>query len=148
MTVRIPKYRLHKPTGQALVEIRGRRIYLGKHNSPASREKYRQLIAELLSHSGAAATAPPLPGQQLYVSNLILDYFRFAKTYYVKNGEPTNEIVAIRCALRRLRRLFGSTVATEFGPKAFNLLRESLIQERFSRKYVNDSMARIARMFR
>ena len=32
MTVRVPKYRLHKGSGQPLVEIDGRRIYLGKHN--------------------------------------------------------------------------------------------------------------------
>ena len=30
MSVRIPKYRLHKASGQALVAINGRRIYLGK----------------------------------------------------------------------------------------------------------------------
>ena len=32
--VRIPKYCLHAPTGQAYVRIRGRMIYLGKHGSP------------------------------------------------------------------------------------------------------------------
>jgi len=52
MSVRIPKYRHHKPTGQALVEIRGHRTYLGKHNSPESREKYRRLIAEYLGSAG------------------------------------------------------------------------------------------------
>ncbi len=46
MTVRIPKYRRHKPTGQALVEIRGRRIYLGKYGASQSREKYHRLVAE------------------------------------------------------------------------------------------------------
>ena len=41
MTIRIPKYRLHKTSGQALVQIRGKRIYLGKHGTPESRERYR-----------------------------------------------------------------------------------------------------------
>lgn len=36
MSVRVPKYRHHKPSGQALVSIRGKRIYLGKHGSGAS----------------------------------------------------------------------------------------------------------------
>jgi len=31
MSLRVPKYRLHKASGQALVQIDGRRIYLGKH---------------------------------------------------------------------------------------------------------------------
>jgi hypothetical protein len=41
MTVRIPKYRLHKGSGQALVEIDGRRIYLGKHDLTPSNEPMR-----------------------------------------------------------------------------------------------------------
>nr|MBA3482772.1 hypothetical protein [Pirellulales bacterium] len=59
MTVRIPKYRFHKGSGQALVEIDGRRIYLGKHNSAESREQYRRLIAALMSPSQPGPNAAP-----------------------------------------------------------------------------------------
>jgi hypothetical protein len=38
MSVRIPKYRLHKGSGQALIQINGHRIYLGTYNSPESKE--------------------------------------------------------------------------------------------------------------
>ena len=38
MARQIPKYRHHKGSGQALVQIDGRRIYLGKFDSPESRE--------------------------------------------------------------------------------------------------------------
>ncbi|BBO33790.1 tyrosine-type recombinase/integrase [Lacipirellula parvula] len=148
MSVRVPKYRLHKATGQALVEIRGRRTYLGKYDSPSSHERYRQIIAEFMSATLASAPTPQKSVKPLQVDELILLYFQFAKSYYVKDDEPTNEIVAIRAALRRLRAMYGSTPVSEFGPKAFKLVRESLIQERLSRKYVNDSMARVARMFR
>lgn len=51
MSVRVPKYRLHKATGQALVEIRGHRTYLGKYDSPSSHECSRQLIAEFMSEA-------------------------------------------------------------------------------------------------
>jgi hypothetical protein len=44
-----PAYRLHKPTGQAVVRIDGRDHYLGKHGAEASQEKYRRLIAEWLT---------------------------------------------------------------------------------------------------
>ena len=63
MTVRIPKYRHHKATGQAFVEIRGTRIYLGKHGSPESRETYRRTIAELMTPGGAERVH--LPGHLL-----------------------------------------------------------------------------------
>lgn len=148
MSVRVPKYRLHKATGQSLVEIRGRRTYLGKYDSPSSHERYRQLIAEFMSAKPAPASTPTTNAAPLRVDELVLLYFQHAKGYYVKNGQPTNEIVAIRAALRRLRSMFGSTPTSEFGPKAFKLVRESLIQEGLSRKYVNDSMGRITRMFR
>ena len=46
----IPNYRLHKATGQAFVELGGRRFYLGKHGSKASKEGYEQRIAEYLAN--------------------------------------------------------------------------------------------------
>ena len=45
---KIPAYRLHKPTGQAVVTLNGRDFYLGRHGSPASRDEYDRLIAEWL----------------------------------------------------------------------------------------------------
>ena len=42
----MPSYRLHKPSGQARTIINGRHIYLGKFNSPDSRQKYARLLAE------------------------------------------------------------------------------------------------------
>ena len=41
MPFRTPKYRLHKGSGQALVQINGERIYLGKYGAEESKEKYR-----------------------------------------------------------------------------------------------------------
>ena len=44
-----PKYRRHKPTGQAVVRIDGRDYYLGEHGSPASKERYAVLMADYLT---------------------------------------------------------------------------------------------------
>jgi hypothetical protein len=43
----LPKYRHHKGTGQAIVQVNGRRHYLGKWNTQASKERYAAFIAEL-----------------------------------------------------------------------------------------------------
>jgi integrase len=146
MSVRLPKYRHHKGSGQALVVIKDQRIYLGKYNSPESKEKYRRCIAQLLSPS------PQIEGPQSEesptINSLILGYYRYAQTYYVKNGKPTDEVYGIRATLSRLRKLYGKSIAKDFGPKAFKLVREAMIQEELSRKYINDSMARIRRMFK
>jgi hypothetical protein len=45
----LPKYRHYKPKDLAVVRLDGRDIYLGKYNSPQSREKYHRTIAEWLS---------------------------------------------------------------------------------------------------
>jgi len=55
---RIPKYRLHTTTGRAVVTTGGREIYLGRYDSPESREKYNRLIAEWLAN-GRTQTGQP-----------------------------------------------------------------------------------------
>ena len=46
MAKRIPSYRLHKASGQAVVVIRGESHYLGQFDTPESRERYERLICE------------------------------------------------------------------------------------------------------
>ena len=44
---KIPSYCKHKPTGQAMVYLNnGKAVYLGRHGTAASREKYQSVIAE------------------------------------------------------------------------------------------------------
>ncbi len=90
MSVKVPKYRHHKHSGQAYVEINGRFHYLGKYDSPESHEEYKRKITAYL----AQREPEPLeaPAICLSVDELVLRYFRFAKTYYVKNGKFTDEI--------------------------------------------------------
>ncbi len=56
MSFRTPKYRRHKGSGQALVQLNGKRIYLGKYGTAESREKYRKLVAEFLAGGQTAGT--------------------------------------------------------------------------------------------
>jgi len=91
MSIRIPKYRLHKGSGQALVQINGDRIYLGTHGSEESKEIYQRLISEWLSN-GRQQVSPSAAGSQakaaLPIKELILAYWHFAENYYSKEGTP------------------------------------------------------------
>jgi len=49
-TIRIPKYRLHRPTGLGVVRLNGRDIYLGLHGTSEGRQKYERVIAEWLAN--------------------------------------------------------------------------------------------------
>lgn len=59
MPRRIPSYRLHRPSGQAVVTLNGRDCYLGRHGTPESRLEYDRLVCEWLA-VGRAATPPPV----------------------------------------------------------------------------------------
>ena len=81
MTIRIrtrpPSYRLHKPTGQAVVTLNGRDHYLGLHGTTESRVRYRRMLAEYLASDGAHGAGTrkrPLTVKQLlktYLDHLL-----------------------------------------------------------------------------
>src|SRR5262245_41021454 len=118
---RIPSYRLHKPTGQAVVRLDGHVHYLGKYRTEASQEAYRRLIAEWLvtQHApptkASAQAAPP----DLTIAALILAFWRHAEQHYRHaDGTPTGELDNLRHALRPVRQLYSHTAAKDFGPLA------------------------------
>ncbi len=45
----LPSYRRHRPSGQAVVTLDSRDIYLGPYRSPESRAKYDRVVAEWLA---------------------------------------------------------------------------------------------------
>ena len=58
---RLPKYRRHS-TGQAFVEIQGRRHYLGVYGGEESKERYQRVIAELCTRPRAKSLADRVRG--------------------------------------------------------------------------------------
>jgi integrase len=143
-SLRVPSYRRHKPTDQAVVTIDGRDIYLGKWNSAASRAEYNRLIGEWL----AAGRRLPVSGNDITVAELSRAYLAHAKSYYVKNGKPTGWLVHIKLVIRHLRTAYGHTRAVKFGPLAFKALRQGLIEKGHSRGYINKLMAIVQRIFK
>ncbi len=82
----IPSCRLHKASGQARVIIDGRHIYLGKYNSPESRQGCARIVAEMSAVSSPAESTPiPLTTALLLVSEVLVKYLEFAEVYYGAN---------------------------------------------------------------
>ncbi len=46
----VPRYCKHRASGQAVVTLNGKDIYLGRYGSRVSRMEYDRLIAEWLAH--------------------------------------------------------------------------------------------------
>jgi hypothetical protein len=57
--VAVPKYRHQKGSGQAFVQANSRRHYLGKWDSPKSKERYAAFVAELAVTPTPTAILPP-----------------------------------------------------------------------------------------
>jgi hypothetical protein len=43
----VPAYRLHKSSGNAIVQAKGQRFYLGRYGAPESRARYAKFVANL-----------------------------------------------------------------------------------------------------
>jgi len=145
---RVPSYRLHKPSGNAVVTIAGKDHYLGTHGSVKSRQEYDRSIAEWLAKG--RPTFEPKAGPNLTIAAFVLAHWRHVKaTYARQTGRGT-----IAPALRHLRKQFGHTPAWEFGPKKLRTLQLLMVDvrtkkgRRFSRRYVNRLIGEIKRAFK
>lgn len=144
-----PAYRIKDNHGSAIAVVTltdsatGKRKdrYLGRSNTPESREKYHRIIAEWEANGRRLPATDG--GQAITVNAMIMAYWRWASEYYT-----TKEAEHIRQALRRLRKLYGSEPATAIGPNAMRLVRTEMIADGWSRPYINKQMIRIAAAFR
>jgi integrase len=142
----LPSYRKHRKSGQAIVTLSGKDHYLGPHGTKASRAEYDRLIGEWLANGRRS------PNQSvetaITVETLLADYWRWAKTYYVKNGKASGEQSSIKIAIRDTRRLYASTSVDDFGPLALEAIRGEMLKRDASRGYINAQIKRIRRIFK
>ena len=147
-TLRTPSYRHHKPSGQAVVTLDGRDIYLGRYGTPQSRAEFDRLLAEWLSNGRRLPAPASAHGTDLCVNELSLAYLAFADGYYTKRGKPTSEPGSIRQTIKPLRQLYGHTLAREFGPLQLKAVRQAMIDAGLCRNEVNKRTGRIVRLFK
>ncbi len=142
-----PPYRRQKaaPHDRAYVVLNGHRIYLGRHGDPESLSRYDRVIAEWL----AGGRRLPVPPDQLTVVELCAAFWIHAKSYYRKpDGSATSSLASYRNLLTRIKRLYGLMPVVNFGPGALRALRQTLIDEDWSRGSINQAMRMIRHIFR
>jgi integrase len=140
---KLPSYRRHKSSGQAVVTLGGRDHYLGKMNSPASKAEYNRVTREWLAGGGVAATP------ELAISELLAAFWRHAKSHYLgADGKPTSEFATYKTLLQRIKAQYGKTPAVEFGPIRLKAFRQSLVDAGLSRGVVNRTISRVRQIFR
>ena len=138
MSDRVPSYRRHKSSGQAVVTLpdglgNRRDVLLSKYGSKESRVEYARVIAEW---EAVGRTLPPQqPTASLSVNELLIRFWAWAEKHYRKpDGNPTGEMKDYQLTLRPLRKLYGLTQAVDFGPLALKALRAEMIRQPVTRR--------------
>ena len=75
-----------------------------------------------------AAIASPQTSAQVLAEHRGADYLEYARRYYVRDGQVTDEVACIEAVIRVWANLFPSLPISEFGPKALKQLREEMIR--------------------
>src|SRR5204863_3249068 len=138
----LPKCFLHRATGQAVVKLAGRFVYLGAFGSEAAQQRYRRVVAEWNARGAFE------PGAVVLVKHAIAGYWRHAEVYYRKNGKPTSELSVLKLAMRFVHALYGDVPAAEFGPLALKACREQMIAKGLCRTTINGYVGRVKQVFR
>jgi len=166
MAKRTPSDRPRKGYDQAIVTLSDSHtkercdFWLGKYDSPESRQCYHSLIAEWeangrrlagLDDDFVGSSQEDVSFDKLTIAELNHKYWAFAKDDY-----RPSEAGSLKIALRLLRQYFGETPGEEIGPETLRFLRERMLEtdrastpfESWTRGYINQQIKRIRRMFK
>jgi hypothetical protein len=153
---RIPSYRPHKGLragpGRPQRHVRlPRQVGHGGEPVPV-RAGHRRVAGQrpppALGPGLSAGSPAPADPDALRVSELIVAFEHAKKHYRHPDGTPTGELDNYRDALRPLRRLFGDTLAREFGPLRLRAVRDDMVKAALCRSTINARVHRIRRAFR
>ncbi len=158
-----PTYRRRIGRSQAIVTLtdsvtrKRRDFWLGVYDTKESREQYHRVIAEWEANgrrfpklNSYPAVTEETDGPLLV--ELLRDFYRWAKQSHDKG-----ELRSFRMVMMLMRRYFGRTPASAFGPKKLRMLRDEMIRgdstadpprKPWSRKYINQQVQRIRRVFK
>ena len=141
---REPGYCLHKPTGQAYVNLGGKVIYLGEYGTDESRERYNRVKAEWLVNRHSEKFQPKHSNGPTMAS-LGDAHLDRAAVYYAGSTEYAN----LKLALLPVSELFALMPAKDFGILQYRACRDWWLRDpKRSRQYVNKQMKRLLRILK
>ena len=143
-TPKVPNYRKHV-SGQAYVvftvDYKQRSYYLGPHDTPQSRARYYNLIAQWTSDRSRFPDEPDHQiDEPLTVSHLV-------ETLRAESESQTN-LKRLLTVGRVLTDSHGAELIEAFGPVKLRRLRQTMIDKGNSRNYINEKIGEIVRVFK
>lgn len=141
---RKPIYGLHATSGLARTTVNGKRVTLGKYNSPESRATFARIVEEW---EAAHAERKPRGNSELTVSRLAVLFLQHAEREYVRDGRPTGETKNFRMALQAMTDQFHGVRVLDFGPKKLKMLQQRLVEDGYAQQTINGITRRIKQVF-
>ncbi len=136
--MRVPTYRYHKPSGQAVVTFDGLDVYLGRYDTTASRRAYDRRVAEWLAAGRTAVLTP----QTVTVADVCAGFL-------VARVCPDSQESEYRAAISAMLYLYGETPAANFGPLALQAVRSHVeAAGGIKRSTLNSRIHNIRRIFK
>ena len=136
----LPKYCLHKGSGQAYCRIAGDMHYLGKYGSDASRREYDRIMGEFIANGRQAYRHP----DEILISHLIVRYLDHVETE-LSLSESRKKNISI--ALRVLNELYGNQPVAAFGASALKSTRKQWIEKGLGMVTINNYVNIIKQVF-
>lgn len=138
---------------RARLRIDGEEYYLGPWGSEEAAREEARLVGEWLSRSGG-----PRGTDNATVAKLCDAFERHADQHYRKGDRHTSQYFALRIICGVLVELYGSKRAADFGAAELKVVRAAFVERfhprctgrvwKWSRRYVNDQVGRLRRIFR
>ena len=157
-----PNYRHYNARNLAKVTIARRDIYLGPYNSRQSHRRYAQVIAAWQDGRTADEIEAIINGKPssdvesdteastlITVGQLANRYWaEHAAAYYTSStGLSRGRTANVRLAIREVNDLFAALSASGFGPLNFQQVRQTLVDRKRARRYINDLMQNVIAIF-
>ena len=154
---RDPKYRLHKPSGQAIVTLGGRDIYLGPFGASESKQKYHRHLAEWQAHGTVperpadAAKKAHVPAARMQRVKDVLAGYWLERKRIASAMEPLRRkktLGRVKYSFRPVRRLYGNLPVAEFTPACLVTVREAMVKDGLGLRTINQRVQNVRRAFR
>lgn len=149
---RVPSYRKHTASKQAIVTLRGKTYYLGKYGTAESKRKYDELISDYLKQRGQpyppVRSNSPSAASNLTVVEACDRYLAHVQSRFEHSRHAKAMLSHVKALMQVLLKLYENERAAAFGPLELLETRRAMIALDWSRSYVNSQIAKLCRMYK
>src|SRR5262249_33132323 len=115
--------------------------------SMAIQDKYKTWLGQVLSRAVEVPGNPDPAG--ILVTEMLVSFWQWSKDYYRRpDGTVTSEPANVKHAVECVVAVYPAKLAVEFGPLAVKQGRTWMVEQKWSRGFINKQVDRIRRGFR